>query len=105
MKLLSLHTDYGVEFVLGGVDPMQKPQEDAVEGLKPAAKVHRVTEIKYFETSQVYGKVLHEPCYIVETTDVDTRYVVPARKVELIILDMEKANVAGKAIKSLGDTE
>lgn len=58
-------------------------------------------EIKYFESSQVYGKFLHEPLFAVELENSTERLLVPARTVEMIVIDTKKDD-AKLDVKELG---
>lgn len=58
-------------------------------------------EIKYFESSQVYNKFLHEPLFAVELENSTERLLVPAREVEIIIIETKKDD-AKIEVKELG---
>lgn len=63
-----------------------------------------VKEIKYFESSQVYGKFLHEPIYVVECDNSTVKQVIPVRSVLFISIDTKKdAGVLPVLVENLGD--
>ena len=62
-----------------------------------------VKEIKYFESSQVYGKFIHEPIYVVETRGAEIRLIVPVRSVKYITIDSKKEIAVLPIPENLGD--
>lgn len=63
----------------------------------------KVKEIKYFESSQVYGKFLHEPIYVVVCENSTIKPVVPVRSVLFISIDTKKDVGVLPALENLGD--
>lgn len=63
----------------------------------------KVKEIKYFESSQVYGKFLHEPIYVVECENSTYKHIVPVRCALCITIDTKKEAAVLPALENLGD--
>lgn len=63
----------------------------------------KVKEIKYFESSQIYGKFLHEAVYVIEYEDSTIKTVVPVRSVIYIEIDTKKEVAPMPVLENLGD--
>ena len=74
-----------------------------VELNKPLPTGEVVKEIKYFESSQVYGRFLHEPIYVVECENSTNKSVIPVRSVLFISIDTKKEAAALPPLDNLGD--
>lgn len=63
----------------------------------------KVKEIKHFESSQVYGKFLHEPIYVIECENSALKIIVPVRSVLFTTIDTKKDAGILPALENLGD--
>jgi hypothetical protein len=63
----------------------------------------KVNEIKYFESSQIYGKFLHEAIYVVEYENSTIKTIVPVRSVVSIDIDTKKEVAVMPVLENLGD--
>ena len=62
-----------------------------------------VKEIKYFESSQVYNKFIHEPVYVVESTNTTLKVLIPVRSVDGIELETKKDEVVKPDLSVIGE--
>ncbi len=68
-----------------------------------AGEAHVVKEIKYFESSQVYNRFIHEPIYVVEYTEGTMKTVIPVRAVTALQIDTKKEEAIKPDLAGLGE--